>query len=89
MAYHGDYAEDTQYLDFTFTTNSSSGTPAALGGTAALTIYKQNITSGITTGLTLSTDFAGHIKALDILGDALCVEFSGRPSCQHAHTFSL
>jgi len=56
MQYLGDYAEDAT-LNFKFSTHKADGTPIALAGTPAISVYKANGTTQSTAGVTLTTDF--------------------------------
>lgn len=57
MQYLGDYAEDYATLNFKFSTHKADGTPIALAGTPAISVYKANGTTQSTAGITLSVDF--------------------------------
>jgi hypothetical protein len=57
MQYLGDYAEDYATLNFKFSTHKADGTPIALAGTPAISVYKANGTTQSTAGVTLTTDF--------------------------------
>ena len=57
MQYLGDYAEDYATLNFKFSTHKADGTPIALAGTPAVSVYKGNGTTQSTAGITLSVDF--------------------------------
>ena len=57
MQYLGDYAEDYATLNFKFSTHKADGTPIALAGTPAISVYKANGTTKSTAGVTLTTDF--------------------------------
>ena len=57
MKYIGDYAEDYATLNFKFSTHKADGTPIALAGTPAISVYKANGTTQSTAGVTLTTDF--------------------------------
>lgn len=57
MQYLGDYAEDYATLNFKFSTHKADGTPIALAGTPAVSVYKANGTTQSTAGITLSVDF--------------------------------
>jgi len=57
MKYLGDYAEDYATLNFKFSTHKADGTPIALAGSPAVSVYKANGTTQSTAGITLSVDF--------------------------------
>jgi hypothetical protein len=57
MQYLGDYAEDYATLNFKFSTHKADGTPIALAGTPAVSVYKANGTTQSTAEITLSVDF--------------------------------
>ena len=57
MQYLGDYAEDYATLNFKFSTHKADGTPIALAGSPAISVYKANGTTQSTAGITLSVDF--------------------------------
>lgn len=56
MQYLGDYAEDAT-LNFKFSTHKADGTPIALAGSPAVSVYKGSGTTQSTAGVTLTTDF--------------------------------
>lgn len=57
MSYQGDLVP-SQVIDFKFTTKSpTTGVPATLGGTPAVSVYKDNSVVQSTAGVTLSVDF--------------------------------
>ena len=57
MKYLGDYTEDYATLNFKFSTHKADGTPIALSGSPAISVYKANGTTQSTAGITLSVDF--------------------------------
>lgn len=57
MQYLGDYAEDYATLNFKFSTHKADGTPIALAGSPAVSVYKGSGTTQSTAGVTLTTDF--------------------------------
>lgn len=60
MTYLGDYAEDLATLNFKFTTRdiqAAGSPPATLGGTPAVSVYKDNDATQSTAGITLTADF--------------------------------
>lgn len=57
MQYLGDYVEDYATLNFKFSTHKADGTPIALAGTPAVSVYKANGTTQSTAGITLTVDF--------------------------------
>ena len=68
MQYLGDYAEDAT-LNFKFSTHKADGTPIALAGTPAVSVYKGNGTTQSTAGITLSVDFDGVTGLNNVLID--------------------
>lgn len=52
----GNYAEDFATLNFNFNTHKADGTPIALAGSPAVSVYK-NSTTQSTAGITLSVDY--------------------------------
>jgi hypothetical protein len=54
--YLGDLAAN-QIFDFKFTTRTTTGAPTTLAGTPTLAVYKDNSTTEITAGITLTADF--------------------------------
>lgn len=74
MTYLGDYAEDYATLNFCFSTHKADGTPIALAGTPALSVYKASNTTQSTAGITLDVDYDGvtglnHVL-IDLSADA-------------------
>lgn len=69
MQYLGDYAEDYATLNFKFSTHKADGTPIALAGTPAVSVYKGNGTTQSTAGITLSVDFDGVTGLNNVLID--------------------
>lgn len=72
--YLGDYAEDYATLNFCFSTHKADGTPIALAGTPALSVYKGSNTTQSTAGITLDVDYDGvtglnHVL-IDLSADA-------------------
>lgn len=56
MSYLGDF-DPSDVIDTKFTTVSAAGVPTALGGTPAISVYKDNSTTQSTSGITLTTSF--------------------------------
>jgi hypothetical protein len=69
MQYLGDYAEDYATLNFKFSTHKADGTPIALAGTPAVSVYKASSTTQSTAGITLSVDFDGVTGLNNVLID--------------------
>lgn len=73
MRYLGDYVEDdTVYA--CFNTRQADGTPITLGGTPAVSVYKDGGVTESTAGVTLTTDFDSrtglHLVTIDTSADA-------------------
>lgn len=73
MSYIGDFAAGVT-LDKKFTTRRfSTGAPFTLGGTPAVSVYKDNSTTQSTSGVTLTVDFDGvtglHNVRIDLSSD--------------------
>lgn len=59
MEYEGDFLEDA-IVDIKIATNSAAGAKITLAGTPAVSVYKDNGTTEITAGVTLTVDFDGR-----------------------------
>lgn len=74
--YHGDIAEDAT-IRIGFNTTTAAGVPITLGGTPALSVYKDANTAQTTAGVTLTVDFDGltghHLVTIDTSADAFYV----------------
>jgi len=55
--YIGDFPEDYATLNYKFTTRTTAGVPATLGGTPVISVYESNSVTQITAGITLTADF--------------------------------
>ena len=75
MQYLGDYAEDYATLNFKFSTHKADGTPIALAGTPAISVYKANGTTQSTAGITLSADFDSVTGLNNVLIDLIADAF--------------
>ncbi len=64
----GDYQEDYAKVNFTFFT-TVNGTPTALAGTPAISVYVGNSITQITGGITLTEGFDGNTGANQVLID--------------------
>lgn len=73
MTYLGDFTEDATVRRF-FNTVDTDGAPITIGGTAAAQVYKDNSTTQITAGITITEDFDGvtglHLLTVDMSADA-------------------
>lgn len=57
MSYYGDF-DPGNVLDFSFCTVNTSGAPTLLTGSQVLSVFKGSSTVSVTTGVTLTTNFA-------------------------------
>ena len=64
----GDYQEDYTKVNFTFFT-TVDGTPTALAGTPAISVYKGNAVGQSTAGITLTEGFDGNTGSNQVLID--------------------
>jgi hypothetical protein len=73
MQYLGDILEDAT-IRGSFNTRTAAGTPITLGGTPALSVYKDAGTTESTAGVTLTVDFDSrtghHLFTIDTSADA-------------------
>ena len=73
MRYLGDFVEDDTVVAC-FNTRQADGTPITLGGTPAVSVYKDGGTTESTAGVTLTVDFDSrtglHLVAVDTSADA-------------------
>lgn len=74
MGYLGDFAEDYATLSCRFNTRTLAGVPITLGGTPAISVYKQGGTTESTAGVVLTVDYDSrtglHNVAIDLSADA-------------------